>query len=392
MQQKKRCVGVIFGGMSAEHEVSWLSARNVLRSMDQELYFAVPILITKNGHWFFLEPEEVFSGAYLHLEDGVQLPEEREILLQPGNGYLTLVGKGRNVVLGTVDVIFPIVHGPFGEDGTLQGLCKMFQVPFVGPGVLASALCMDKAMMKKILIYKGIPTARFAVLTKDDKQAHLDMLDADEKEMMTKQPVDILEAVIHAFGFPLFVKPAQLGSSVGISKVVTKDDLCQALDKAFLFDHKVIVEEYINGREVECSVLGATHPIASIPGEIVPQDDFYSYKAKYIDEGGAKLTIPADLPPEQIQAIQDLAIESFCSLGCEGMARVDFFVLPEGKVLVNELNTLPGFTDISMYPKLLEASGISTRQLIDQLIQMGFDRFQKETTLSRNQDKCQEIH
>lgn len=364
-------VGVVFGGMSAEHEVSWRSARNVVASLDPGRVEPVFLLIDKRGSWFLLKPEEFGSDEFLGRQNRGLLPSERRVLLDPEPGRLGLILKGEKEVLHTLDVVFPLVHGPYGEDGTLQGLCKVYQVPFVGPGVTASANCMDKDVMKRLLLESKIPVPRFRVLS----------------GRAWRQGPD-LRPLVEEIGLPLFVKPANLGSSVGISKVKSADRLPEALSLAFLFDDKVVIEEFIAGREIECSVLGNEDPIASLPGEIIPagKHEFYSYDAKYRDDQGAELRVPADLAPEVAARVQQLALRSFAALGCEGMSRVDFFLREDGAVLVNELNTIPGFTNISMYPKLLEASGISNRELVHRLIELGLERFQRESRHSCNWD------
>ena len=365
-------IGVVFGGMSAEHEVSWMSARNVVNAMDPARYCPVPVVVDKLGGWFLLEPGELFSDRLVHEEDGElkvkdlrALIPERKVLLDPEGEGLPLLLKGDREEGKTLDVVFPLVHGPNGEDGTLQGLCKIYQVPFVGPGVMASSACMDKEMTKRILRERGIPGPGFEVYSKQGEGSRLD-----------------LEKIPEQLGLPLFVKPANLGSSVGITKAKSAEELRQAVSYALRFDDKVVLETFVEGREIECSVLGNQDPIASVPGEIIPSHEFYSYQAKYLDPRGAELRIPADLPPEVAARVQKLAVESFVALGCEGMARVDFFVRDDGSVLVNELNTIPGFTNISMYPKLLEASGIPCTELVHRLICLGLERFQRETAYS----------
>ena len=367
-------VGVVFGGMSAEHEVSWLSARNVVEAMDPDRYRPVPVLVDKQGDWYLLKRQELYSEEFFTIQAGEPrardvrpLLPDRRILLDPGSGKLTLVWKNEKTVALALDIVFPLVHGPYGEDGTLQGLCKLHRVPFVGPGVTASAVCMDKDVMNRLLKESGIPLPRFVVLGNEGLKAGMN---PEELETL--------------LGFPIFVKPVNLGSSVGITKAKTFDELRKSISYALRFDHKVVMEEFIEGREIECSVLGNEDPIASLPGEVIPRHEFYSYQAKYCDPEGAELKIPAALSPELTSRVQDLALKSFVALGCEGMARVDFFIRPDGRVLVNELNTIPGFTNISMYPKLFEASGIPCRELVHRLIQLGLERFQREMGYSRD--------
>ncbi|MEW6442363.1 MAG: D-alanine--D-alanine ligase family protein [bacterium] len=369
MAQRPLKTGVIFGGMSAEHEVSWRSAKNVVLALDPGRYQALPILIDKQGRWFSIDKEELLSddsSPHRAVPDG-----RARILLGPDEGKLAVIDQGSGRTLEKLDVVFPVLHGPHGEDGTLQGLCKIFQVPFVGPGVLASAVCMDKEVMKRLLVEQGIPTPKFLVFRTGALRAR------------------DLEAVGRKLGYPVFVKPANLGSSVGISKVKSARSLPKALSYALKFDAKALVEEFVEGREVECSVLGNERPAASIPGEIVPagRHGFYSYEAKYSDPDGADLLIPAQLPPQVVAAVRSLAVRSFVALGCEGMARADFFVRQDGTVLVNELNTIPGFTNISMYPKLWEASGISCRELVHRLIKLALARARRDAALSRSFDE-----
>jgi len=274
-----------------------------------------------------------------------------------------LVSLSKKEKIGPIDVVFPLIHGPFGEDGTIQGLLKLMEIPFIGASVLGSAVGMDKDVMKRLLRDAGILIAKFFVV------------ENSEKDKVS------FEKIESQLGLPVFVKPANLGSSVGISRVNSKSDYEKALKIAFEYDNKVIVEEQIDGREIECSVLGNDNPIASVPGEILPQDSFYSYNAKYIDANGAKLQIPAKLTQELVEKIQQCAKKVFKTLCCEGMARVDMFLKENGEIVVNEINTIPGFTKISMYPKLWKESGISYSELIDRLIDLAIDRFENERRL-----------
>jgi D-alanine-D-alanine ligase len=258
-----------------------------------------------------------------------------------------------------LDVIFPVLHGPYGEDGTVQGLLRMIDIPFVGADVLGSAVSMDKDIMKRLLKEAGIQQAKFMAFSISDQ------LDIDS---------NIVEATL---GMPCFVKPANLGSSVGISKVHNQAELKSAIKKAYQFDRKIVIEQFIEGREIECSVLGNENPTASFPGEVMPAHDFYSYEAKYLDQKGASFQIPASLPDKMIKEIQKLAIKTFKVLNCEGMARVDFFLKGDRQLYVNELNSIPGFTKISMYPKLWEVSGISYSELLDRLIQLAIERHER---------------
>ncbi|MHC5060477.1 MAG: D-alanine--D-alanine ligase [Planctomycetota bacterium] len=362
---KKLRVAILFGGRSAEHEVSLQSAKNVVAAMDKDKYELVLIGIDKKGRWY-LNDESKFL---LHADDPkmVKLAQADENLaMVPGRQNAGLIVVGREENVGPIDVVFPVLHGPFGEDGTVQGLLKLANVPFVGAGVLGSAAGMDKDVMKRLLRDAGIPIADFLVF----KRSEADKIDFGKAE--------------DRLGLPLFVKPANLGSSVGISKVDSEDRFQKAVSLAFEYDNKILVEEHIAGREIECSVLGNDSPIASVPGEVVLQRDFYSYEAKYIDEAGATIEIPAKFSDKVTKKVQDCAIKTFGALCCEGMARVDLFVKENNDIVVNEINTIPGFTKISMYPKLWAASGISYSELIDRLIQLALKRFDSEQQLRTN--------
>lgn len=357
---KKIRVGVLFGGKSAEHEISLLSAKSIIEALDREKYEVVLIGIDKNGEWHLRE-----GGEYLlHTHD------PKKILLQESTQAVALIPKdnGKQLVslspcgdAQAIDVVFPILHGTFGEDGTVQGLLKLAGIPFVGAGVLGSAIGMDKDVMKRLLREAGIPIAKFLVYTQN-------------------QPIDF-EEVKARLGLPFFIKPANLGSSIGISKVHSEETFHTALAAAFEYDNKILIEECILGRELECSVLGNECPIASLPGEVIPQHEFYSYEAKYLDEQGALFQIPVGLRIEVQEKVQVLAVQAYRALCCEGMGRVDFFLRENGEIYVNEINTIPGFTKISMYPKLWEASGLSFGELVDRLITLALDRFEKEKKL-----------
>jgi D-alanine-D-alanine ligase len=358
-------VGILFGGRSAEHEVSLQSAKNIIDAIDTNKYEVVLIGIDKKGQWHLNEESQFLLPA---AESGLPgLPERGENLaLVPGKQNDQVVALSGEQRLGSLDVIFPILHGPFGEDGTVQGMLKLANIPFVGAGVLASAVGMDKDVTKRLLREAGIPIARFIVATRySQKEIGFDYA---QKQL----------------SLPLFVKPANLGSSVGIHKVKDRQEFESAVRDAFNYDNKILIEECIDGREIECSVLGNDNPIASVAGEILPRHEFYSYEAKYLDENGAVLEIPARLPPEISGRIRDLAIKTFSVLCCEGMARVDFFLKNSREIIVNEINTIPGFTTISMYPKLWEATGISYNELIDKLIEHAIERFEREKRLKTN--------
>ncbi|EGO62813.1 D-alanine--D-alanine ligase [Acetonema longum] len=359
--KKKIRVGIIFGGKSAEHEVSLQSAKNVLDAMNKEKYEAVLIGIDKSGRWQVNEESQVL----LHADNPklIQLNKSNQgVALIPGERSEQLLNLTSHKSLGQIDVAFPILHGPFGEDGTVQGLLKLANIPFVGAGVLGSAAGMDKDVMKRLLRDAGIPIAKYVAV--------------DYRTV--KDPEASFEKVEEKLGLPLFVKPANLGSSVGVSKASTKEEFDKAVAYALEYDSKVIVEEFIKGQEIECAVLGNSDPVASLPGEILPKRDFYSYEAKYIDEDGAGLEIPAKLPSDIVTQVQQMAIRTFKAICCEGMGRVDCFLKDNGELIVNEINTIPGFTRISMYPKLWEISGISYTELIDRLIELALERFERE--------------
>ncbi len=359
---KKIRVGIVFGGRSAEHEVSLQSAKNIIDAIDTNKYELVLIGIDKQGQWHLDE-----ESRFLLPATESELPElaitGENLALVPGQQNNQLVASSGEKRLGSLDVVFPVLHGPFGEDGTVQGLLKLANIAFVGAGVLGSAIGMDKDVMKRLLRDAGIPVARFVAANK-----------------YSSKPIDF-DAARDQLGLPLFVKPANLGSSVGIHKVTDRDEFERAVRDALNYDDKVLIEECINGREIECSVLGNDNPIASVPGEILPRHEFYSYEAKYLDENGAVLEIPAKLSSETLERIRQLAIRTFTVLCCEGMARIDFFLRNSDEIIVNEINTIPGFTRISMYPKLWEATGISYSELIDSLIQLAIERFEREKRL-----------
>jgi D-alanine-D-alanine ligase len=312
-------VGILFGGKSAEHEISKKKKKNIFNAMDKTKFEPVLVKIEKSGQW---QMNDVFK----------------------------------------FDVIFPVLHGPFGEDGTVQGFLKMAEIPFVGSSVLGSAAGMDKDVMKRLMRDAGLPIGKFLTI-----KSH--------------EPTPSFAEIEAVLGKPFFVKPANMGSSVGIHKVHDEGEYSAALKDAFLYDTKVIMEEFIRGREIECAVLGNEEPIASIPGEIIPSHEFYSYDAKYIDDKGALLETPAKLDDKTIKQVQELSIQVFKTICCEGLSRVDFFLKENGNLLINEINTMPGFTKISMYPKMWEASGLSYTELITRLIELAINRFEKERRL-----------
>ncbi len=348
---RKIRLGVLFGGDSPEHEVSIASASTLLENIDLDKYEVVPIGINKRGSWFLLSLKQfelLFRQKKLSSFESYRKKRGNQDFLSKEIFFSPFTFKKK------IDVIFPMLHGPCGEDGTIQGVLHLAKIPFVGSGVLASSICMDKTMMKRILKNAGLPIPKFTSF-------HL------------QEPVD-MNALLNDFEFPFFVKPANMGSSIGISKVFDEEEFLKALDKAFKYDKTVLVEEAIEGREIECAVLGNLTPKASFPGEIIPTHSFYSYEAKYLDEKGAIFKLPAPLSQKESKKIQDLAILAFHLLKCEGMARVDFFLRKNGSLVLNEINTIPGFTKISLYPKLWEISGLSYRNLIDELVTLAFQK------------------
>ena len=356
MATDKIRVAIIFGGRSGEHEVSLESAASIIRAIDKNRYEVVPIGITKEGRWLFshdskkLLPREVMTGP---TESVAMLPD-------PTRKEMVQIGSDSRVRwLRHFDVVFPVLHGPYGEDGTVQGLLDLANVPYVGCGVLASACGMDKEVMKRLFREAGLPIVRFVSLLRSRWES---------------EPLRVLSHIRRELGFPVFVKPANLGSSVGISKAKNRSELMRSIELAARYDRKVLVEEAITGREMEVSVLGNEEPMPSLPGEIIPGDEFYSYDDKYI-RNDAKLIVPARLPKRMIMALQKYAVRAFQAIDGSGLARVDFFIERNTRrIIVNEINTMPGFTTISMYPKLWEASGLSYSELIDRLIQLALQR------------------
>src|ERR1700730_1228631 len=379
-------VGILFGGRSGEHEVSLLSAASVLNAIDKDKYEVVPIGITKDGRWLTAvdaekllqgslvlesrhlragDPETTSPAAILARGEAVVVPPEpvhRQRGLVPFQTEAGLMRRASDRAIN-VDVIFPVLHGTFGEDGTIQGLLELADIPYVGAGVLGSAAGMDKDIMKSLFIAAGIPIVK-----------HVTLL----RSMWEKEPKKVAK-LVGKLKYPVFVKPANLGSSVGISKAHNRKERGPAIEEAAKFDRKIVIEQGVGGakekaREIECSVLGNDEPAASVPGEIVPGKEFYDYTAKYVEEG-SQLIIPAKLSKSETKKVQDLAIAAFKAVDCSGLARVDFLMDPKTrKIYLNEINTMPGFTAISMYPKLWAASGLAYADLIDRLIQLGIER------------------
>jgi D-alanine-D-alanine ligase len=384
---EKLRVGILFGGRSGEHEVSLLSAASVLNAIDKEKYEVVPIGITKDGRWLTAEhaenllqgkimleprnlragdPETTPSAAVLARGEAVVVPPEpvhRQTGLVPFQTDAAMMRRASDRAIN-VDVIFPVLHGTFGEDGTIQGLLELADIPYVGAGVLGSAAGMDKDIMKSLFIAAGIPIVK-----------HVTIL----RSAWENDPKRVQKVMESKLTYPVFVKPANLGSSVGISKAHNRKELGPAIEEAAKFDRKIVIEQGVGGkkekaREIECYVLGNDDPVASVPGEIVPGKEFYDYTAKYVDEG-SRLIIPAKLTRAETKKVQDMAVAAFKAVDCSGLARVDFLMDPKTqKIYLNEINTMPGFTSISMYPKLWAASGLDYADLIDRLIQLGIER------------------
>ncbi len=393
---KKLRVGILFGGRSGEHEVSLLSAASVFNAIDKNKYEVVPIGITKQGHWVTSgdaerllkgksksedqrhlragDPEATPAAAVLATGESVVVPPEPH---QPGSGLAAFQTDNALVRRATdrainVDVIFPVLHGTFGEDGTIQGLLELADLPYVGAGVLGSAAGMDKDIMKALFRANSLPIVKHVTVLRGDWDT---------------EPKKVQKLVESKLKYPVFVKPANLGSSVGISKAHDRKELGPAIDEAARYDRKIVIEQGVGGlkkkaREIECAVLGNDTPAASVPGEIVPGQEFYDYNAKYLDEG-SQLIIPAKLSKTETKKVQQLAIAAFKAVDCSGLARVDFLMEPaagtkSGKIYLNEINTMPGFTSISMYPKLWAATGVTYPALIERLIELGLDRHQEK--------------
>ena len=387
-------VGILFGGRSGEHEVSLLSAASVFNAIDKNKYEVVPIGITKQGHWVTAaDAERLLRGEFAHHEErhlragdpettpaAAVLAQGEAVVVPPepqAGGSLTafqtdaashsLVRRASDRAIN-VDIIFPVLHGTFGEDGTIQGLLELADMPYVGAGVLGSAAGMDKDVMKALFRASGLPIVKHVTVLRSDWEA---------------EPKKVQKLVESKLRYPVFVKPANLGSSVGISKAHDRKELAPAITEAAKFDRKIVIEQGVGGkrqkaREIECSVLGNDQPQASVPGEIVPSKEFYDYDAKYLDEG-SQLIIPAKLSKSETKTVQQLAVAAFKAVDCSGLARVDFLMDPKTrKIYLNEINTMPGFTAISMYPKLWAASGLSYPALIEKLIQLGLERHEEK--------------
>jgi D-alanine-D-alanine ligase len=364
MKTKLR-IGIVFGGRSGEHEVSIRSARAVIESIDKSKYEVVPIAITKEGNWlgpaasiklFPSETQRLLAG-----QEPQRAAADVAILGDPSRSGLVRLGS-RTGEPERLDVVFPVLHGTFGEDGTLQGLLEMAAIPFVGCGTLASSCGMDKVTMKALFKDAGLPICRHAWVLRSD-------WDKDKNKATRK--------VVREIGFPCFVKPANLGSSVGVSKATDKKSLAKAIDLAARYDRKIMIEEEVVGREIECAVIGNDEPCASLPGEYVIHEEsarFLDYTEKYSSTGHVEFIVPAKIPKATVKKIQAMAVIAYKSIDASGLSRVDFFLKPDGELLLNEINTLPGLTEVSGFPKMWEATGIPFKQVIDQLIQMAIER------------------
>lgn len=361
VNKRKIRVGVLFGGRSAEHEVSLVSGASVMKALDQKKYEVVPIGVTKDGKWI------VGKKAMPLLKTNAKIPLTLEQVLPANTTTRALVKLDDPRTHTRLDVVFPVLHGPCGEDGTVQGLLDLANIPYVGSGVLGSSLGMDKISQKKIFLTAGIPTPKFAYITSSDFQ---------------RAPGRFLKRVQRDIGFPVFVKPSNMGSSVGITKVENVKQLSAAIKLAMKYDRRIIVEQGIKDPlEIECAVLGNDSPKASVPGQIISSNEFYDYDAKYVD-GKSKAKIPAPLPKSVADKVRDYAITAFKALDLAGMARVDFLVTKQGNIYISEVNTIPGFTSISMYPKLWAASGLTYPSLLDALIDLALQRGQEKKQLN----------
>ncbi len=353
-------VAVLCGGQSAEHVVSIRSAKTVMAALDVTRYEVQVIYISQKGQWFWWGKDAFLAAELPTLQDS---SAEKQLALIFGEQQYSWM-LCHNLQRYSTDVIFPLVHGTHGEDGDLQGLLEMANKAYVGAGVLSSAICMDKGVAKELTYDAGIQTCRWITVQLNDDRAL------------------VMQKIEAELGYPCFVKPARAGSSVGVSKVKSREILATALDSAFRYDDKLIIEQHISGREIECAVLGNLEPTASWPGELVVHAEFYSYEAKYVDPNGATAVVHADLSPELGAKVQATALKIYKTLACSGMARVDFFVTAQNEVYFNEINTIPGFTSISMYPKMWESSGIPLTELLTQLVQFGIERYQFKRSFS----------
>ena len=364
-RKKKIRVGIVFGGRSGEHDVSLASANSIINSLDTEKYEVVPIGITREGRWLLgTEPQKLIAVESQAVESSVEDEQTTAVTLTGDPSLRRLIPLQSGEQLhnnGAIDVILPVLHGTYGEDGALQGLLEMANVPYVGAGVLGSALGMDKEKMKLLFRSVGLPIVDYLVYRRNDWE---------------RAPDTLMDEIEQRLGYPTFIKPANLGSSVGVNKAHDRGELEHAINVAAEYDRKIVIERGINCRELECAVLGNDEPIASVVGEVIASSEFYDYNAKYLD-GKSQIIIPADIPQTAADAVRRQAIIAFTALDLNGLARVDFFLEKQtGEVFINEVNTMPGFTEISMYPKLWEASGLPYAQLLDRLIELAIERYQ----------------
>ncbi|WP_420386164.1 D-alanine--D-alanine ligase [Roseivirga sp.] len=347
----KQNLAIIFGGKSTEHEISILSAKSILKHLDRSPFNLYVIKIDTAGHWWLIDENQIDTD-----QAGTR------VSLIPGSPKTELISLVDGQVITTLDVAFPVLHGVFGEDGTIQGLFKMADLAFVGCDVLAASSCMDKDVTKRLLRDADINIAPYL--------------------MATNQSIPSYNQVEKELGMPVFIKPANLGSSVGVYKVSSESAYNEKIRQALTYDHKVLIEQLIIGKEVECSVLGNEDPKASLPGEIITNTDFYDFESKYVDSNASSTQIPASITENQIDEVRKIAVKAYQTMGCQGLARVDFFVTQEGEIMINEINTLPGFTNISMYPKMWEATGIGYQELLSLLIELALTKHEKDASLN----------
>lgn len=352
-------LGIIFGGRSGEHEVSLMSATSVIKAIDKEKFQVVQIGITREGKWL------LYDGPVENIEEGSwQNQAETALALNPDKYAITILGSGGKSLKYVIDFALPILHGPFGEDGTIQGLFEMIDIPYGGCGVLGSAVAMDKALAKEIFAKNKIPICRHLVIFQEEIQRDLN---------------SIIDKIENNLPYPIFVKPANMGSSVGINKARNTKELKNALDEAGKYDRRFVLEEGLNCRELETGVLGNYNPEAAVVGEILPSDEFYSYQAKYFDGGKSRLCIPAEIPDEISEEVRSIAVKAYELLDCAGFARVDFFLEKDtNKVYLNEINTIPGFTKFSMFSLLWEKEGVSYSKLIERIVELGYERYHQK--------------
>ena len=359
-------LGLIFGGRSGEHEVSLQSAYSIANTVDRAKYELFLIAVDKEGNWYLADERDYLNNTDDPSNINLNVNKEQQVALVPVNNSNRLIRLDDGRELATLDVVFPIIHGTYGEDGALQGYMALLNLPCVGADVLGSAVGMDKLVAKELLLRAGIHVAKYILV---EQNSSIDtVVNRSEKEL----------------GFPVFVKPACSGSSVGVYKAGNSKELKDAVQKALRFDRRILIEEVVNGREIECAVLGNEGLTASVPGEIIPRHAFYSYEAKYIDAEGAQLDMPAKIPENITRKVREIAKKAYKALSCSGMARADMFLKPDGTIVMNEINTLPGFTKISMYPKLMELSGVPYKELIDRLVGLAIERHRQQEQFLQN--------